>query len=75
MLPYALALGFGMVLLAANLLGYDAYQDLLHRRAVTVGTEKTGGYQDWSWRTSLGFALLAWGPILIVLSIVLQLRG
>ena len=67
--------GFGMILGAMGILGYDLYTQMLRRRAlVTPGTavlpEPTA-----RWRTSLALAFLAWGPILLAFSIVIVPTG
>ena len=66
--------GIGMILTAAAMLGYDLYLELLYRRAQAAG----GPFRetpDIRWRGSLALAMLAWGPILLSLGIVVVPSG
>lgn len=68
--------GFGMILVAIGILGYDLYRELLYRRAVaTPGLNATPTAPQWRWRTSIALMILAWGPILLALSIVVVPSG
>jgi hypothetical protein len=66
--------GLGMIVAAAGMLGYDLYLELLYRRAEAAGaTLPQAPYIRW--RGSLALGLLAWGPILLSLGIVLVPSG
>ena len=67
--------GLGMILAAVSILGYDLYRELLYRRAQTTPGAALPPLPQWRWRTSLALALLAWGPILLALSIVVVPSG
>ncbi|HTS34143.1 MAG TPA: SPFH domain-containing protein [Candidatus Solibacter sp.] len=69
--------GLGMILLAVTLLLYDLYHEVLYRRALAApaGEVVVPPRPEWRWRTSLALALLAWGPMLIALSIVVVPSG
>ncbi|HET6177988.1 MAG TPA: SPFH domain-containing protein [Candidatus Sulfotelmatobacter sp.] len=68
--------GLGMILVAVSILAYDSYCELLYRRALaTPGMGALPPRPQWRWRTSLALALLAWGPILLALSIVVVPSG
>src|SRR5215469_3593162 len=68
--------GLGMILVAVGILGYDLYRELLYRRATaTPGLTPIPAEPEWRWRTSLALGLLAWGPILLALSIVVVPSG
>ncbi len=68
--------GFGMILVAVGILGYDLYRELLYRRALAApGGGTLPPIPEWRWRTSLALAFLAWGPILLALSIVVVPSG
>jgi len=61
--------GLGMILVAVSILGYDLYRELLYRRALATPGGTVPQLPEWRWRTSLALVLLAWGPILLALSI------
>lgn len=62
--------GLGMILVAVGILGYDLYRELLHRRSLaTPGSAPVQPLSELGWSTSLALVLLAWGPILLALSI------
>jgi regulator of protease activity HflC (stomatin/prohibitin superfamily) len=66
--------GFGMILVAMGILGYDLYLEVLYRKALaTPGVTPTAPV--WRWRRSLALLLLAWGPILLAFSIVVVPSG
>ena len=68
--------GLGMILVAVSILGYDLYREVLYRRALaTPGAGTLPPLPQWRWRISLALALLAWGPILLALSIVVVPSG
>ena len=68
--------GVGMILVAAGILGYDLYRVVVYRRArASAGAISLPPLPEWHWRTSLALGLLAWGPILIALSIVVVPSG
>lgn len=62
--------GFGMILVAVGILGYDLYAEVLYRRALATPAATVPPIPETRWRTSLALALLAWGPILLAFSIV-----
>src|SRR3979411_3238213 len=68
--------GRGLVLVAVSILAYDLYREMLYRRALAhtgAGSVEPGPHLRW--RTSLAFALLAWGPLLVAFSIVVVPSG
>lgn len=69
--------GFGMMLVALGILGFDLYREILYRRAVAepAGTVVVPAAPTWRWRTSLALAFLAWGPILLAASIIVVPSG
>jgi hypothetical protein len=67
--------GFGMILAAAGILGVDLYREWKYRRALTAGGGAIIEPAQWHWRTSLALACLAWGPILLALSIIVVPSG
>jgi regulator of protease activity HflC (stomatin/prohibitin superfamily) len=68
--------GLGMILAAVSILGYDLYRELIYRRTLAAASEGPLPHvPQWHWRTSLALALLAWGPILVALSIVVVPSG
>ena len=68
--------GIAMIALAAGILTYDIYVALGYRqRATGGGTEPLGTVPHVRWRGMLGLALLAWGPILLALGIVVVPSG
>lgn len=67
--------GFGMILVAVGILGYDLYAEILHRRALTTPGATVPPEPKRRWRTSLALAFLAWGPIPLALSIVIVPTG
>ena len=68
--------GIGMILVAAGILGYDAFVAMQRRRFLN-GAEPGAVPEPphFRWRTSLALALLAWAPLLIALSIVVVPSG
>ena len=76
-LKYLLMLGgIGMIIAAAGILAYDVYLEVKYRRALAADN---GGslpsVPRIRWRTSLALLLLAWGPILLALGIVVVPSG
>src|SRR6202011_5179237 len=67
--------GFGMILVAVGILGYDLYEETLYRRALGTPGAAVPAVPKWRWRTSLALVLLAWGPILLAFSIVVVPTG
>jgi regulator of protease activity HflC (stomatin/prohibitin superfamily) len=69
--------GFGMILVALGILGYDLYREFVYRTALAT-TDMAANTDDapvWRWRTSIALLLLAWGPILLAFSIVVIPSG
>src|ERR1022692_2222100 len=67
--------GIGMVLAAAGILAYDIYVELQYRQAQAKGSEPLSPVPQVRWRGALGLALLAWGPLLLALGIVVVPSG
>ena len=67
--------GVGMILVAAGILAYDIYSQLQYRRAREKATEPMLPMPQAHWRGALALALLAWGPILLALGIVVVPSG
>ena len=67
--------GFGMILVAIGILGYDLYAETLYRRALATPGAAVPPEPKRRWRSSLALALLAWGPILLAFSIVIVPTG
>jgi len=68
--------GIGMMLIAAGILAYDFYFETRYRRAIAAaGTDPLPPAPRMRWRGALALALLAWGPILIALGIVVVPSG
>jgi regulator of protease activity HflC (stomatin/prohibitin superfamily) len=67
--------GVGMLMTAAAILGYDLYLELQYRRALAVSGGEVPAEPRIRWRTGLALAFLAWGPILLALSIVVVPSG
>jgi regulator of protease activity HflC (stomatin/prohibitin superfamily) len=66
--------GVGMMLVAASILAFDFYRGVLYRRALSMpGVVAVAVVARW--RISLALAMLAWGPLLIALSIVVVPSG
>lgn len=77
MLKYLLMTGgLGMIVAAVSILTYDLYRGVAYRRALaTAGTIPLPPVPQLRWRASLALALLAWGPLLLALSIVVVASG
>lgn len=67
--------GFGMMLAALGILGFDLYREILYRRALSTPGATVPAQTEWRWRTSLALVFLAWGPILLAVSIVVVPSG
>jgi regulator of protease activity HflC (stomatin/prohibitin superfamily) len=68
--------GVGMILAAVAMLTYDLYLTLQYRRAVAAaGPGPLPPLPNVRWRSALAFVLLAWGPILLSLGIVVVPSG
>ncbi len=68
--------GVGMMLAAAGILLYDLYREMQYRQAAAAGSPNPiPAAPHLRWRSALGLALLAWGPILIALGIVVVPSG
>jgi regulator of protease activity HflC (stomatin/prohibitin superfamily) len=68
--------GIGMISVAAAILAYDLYLELKYKQAVAeAGTAPLPPVPRIRWRGSLALALLAWGPILLALGIVVVPAG
>ncbi|HXW93107.1 MAG TPA: SPFH domain-containing protein [Terriglobales bacterium] len=65
--------GITMMATAAGILVYDLRREWQSKLAIAAGG--TGPAPQVRWRTSLALALLAWGPILLALGIVLVPSG
>jgi regulator of protease activity HflC (stomatin/prohibitin superfamily) len=66
--------GIGMIAIAAGILIYDFRREWEHKLATAPGASQTPIPQV-RWRVSLALALLAWGPILLALGIVVVPSG
>ena len=66
--------GVGMIVMAAGILLYDVYREMQYKQALAGGTSPAK-VPEMRWRTSLALALLAWGPILLSLGIVVVPSG
>jgi regulator of protease activity HflC (stomatin/prohibitin superfamily) len=67
--------GIAMVAVAIGILARDFYFGLEYRRSLTAGTTPAPANPEIHWRASIALALLAWGPILLALSIVVVPSG
>src|SRR5215472_2269762 len=67
--------GFGMILLAVGILGYDLYAEVLYRRVLATPGAAVAPEPKTRWRSSLALVFLAWGPILLAFSIVIVPTG
>jgi len=67
--------GVGMILAAVGILTFDLSLELRYRRMLAAGTTSMPGAPPLRWRTAAAFAMLAWAPILIALSIVVVPSG
>ncbi len=67
--------GVGMILAAGGILGYDLYLGTEYRKAQRAGTEPLPASPEIRWRATLALVLLAWGPMLLSLGIVVVPSG
>ena len=76
-LKYLLMLGgIGMIVAAAGILAYDVYLEMKYRRSLaTANAGPSPPAPQIRWRSSLALLLLAWGPILLALGIVVLPTG
>jgi regulator of protease activity HflC (stomatin/prohibitin superfamily) len=76
-LKYVLTLGgIGMIIVAAGILAYDLYLDGKYRQAAAMpNAGQLSRSPQLRWRISLALALLAWGPILLAMGIVIVPSG
>ena len=75
-LKYLLMMGgIGMIVVAAGILSYDLSLEIRYRRMMAAGTTPLPPVPTFRWRTAVAFAMLAWAPILIALSIVVVPSG
>ncbi len=70
-----IASGIVMMLAAGGMLGYDLYLRARYRHALAAGMTTEKAEPQARWRATLALALLAWGPILVALSIVVVPSG
>src|SRR6201987_6252580 len=75
-LKYLLMIGgIGMIVVAAAILSYDLTMEVQYRRAMAASAMPLPEIPRMRWRTAVAFAMLAWAPILIALSIVVVPSG
>jgi len=67
--------GVGMILAAVGILAYDFYLGMEYRKAQRTGGEPLPAAPEIRWRGALGLGLLAWGPMLLALGIVVVPSG
>src|SRR5271155_3867859 len=68
--------GIGMIALAAGILAYDFYLEMKYQQALaSAGAGPLPRVPQVRWRTSLALVLLAWGPIVLSLGIVVVPSG
>ena len=67
--------GIGMILGAAGILAYDLYTRTLSEKTSSSVGAAVPQVAKGRWRISLALALLAWGPILLAVSLVLVPAG
>jgi regulator of protease activity HflC (stomatin/prohibitin superfamily) len=68
--------GIGMITVAAGILAYDIYLEMKYRQVLAVASAgPLPPVPQMRWRSSLALALLAWGPILLALGIVVVPSG
>jgi regulator of protease activity HflC (stomatin/prohibitin superfamily) len=68
--------GIGMIALAAGILAYDFYLEMKYRQArASADAGALPRVLPVRWRTSLALVLLAWGPIVLSLGIVVVPSG
>lgn len=68
--------GIGMIATAIGILARDFYFEFKYRQSLAAGgTTEVVVKPELRWRASIALALLAWGPILLALSIVVVPSG
>jgi regulator of protease activity HflC (stomatin/prohibitin superfamily) len=67
--------GVGMIAVAAAIFAYDLYQEFQYKNAVAGGTGSGLPEPHCRWRGALALALLAWGPILLAVGIIVVPSG
>src|SRR3954447_15504524 len=67
--------GIGMIVAAIAILVRDLYFEMKYHQSLAAGTTPANARPEIHWRNSLALALLAWGPILLALSIVVVPSG
>jgi regulator of protease activity HflC (stomatin/prohibitin superfamily) len=68
--------GIGMIAVAAGILAYDIYLEMKYRQALAAaGAGPLPPVPQIRWRTSLALVLLAWGPMVLALGIVVVPSG
>jgi regulator of protease activity HflC (stomatin/prohibitin superfamily) len=68
--------GLGMIAVAAGILAHDVYLEVKYRQALAMaGVGPLPPLPQMRWRTSLALLLLAWGPIVLALGIVIVPSG
>jgi regulator of protease activity HflC (stomatin/prohibitin superfamily) len=68
--------GIGMIVVAARILAYDLYLEMKYRQALAVASAgPLPAVPRVRWRSSFALVLLAWGPILLALGIVVVPSG
>jgi len=73
--PMLLWGGIAMIAVAVGILACDVYLQMRRRLAEEQGTEALPPEHRIRWRGALGLALLAWGPMLIAMGIVIVPSG
>src|SRR5277367_5616567 len=76
-LKYLLMLGgIGMITVAAGILAYDIYLEMKYRQELAMANNgPLPPVPQMRWRSSLALVLLAWGPLLLALGIVVVPSG
>jgi regulator of protease activity HflC (stomatin/prohibitin superfamily) len=67
--------GIGMIVLAAGILSYDWYLELQYRSGLGNASGSLPPLPHMRWRGAVSLALLAWGPILLAVGIVVVPSG
>ena len=68
--------GIGMIAVAAGILAYDIYLEMKYRQALAIANAgPLPPVPQMRWRSSLALVLLAWGPIVLSLGIVVVPSG
>ena len=76
-LKYLLMLGgIGVITIAAGILAYDICLEMKYRQALTMANAgPLPSVPQMRWRSSLALAMLAWGPIILAVGIVVVPSG